>query len=116
MNHKGFWKMMVRGRELVAAFLFDPDYSPYFAKRLVREFASYRGKATEQEYFRFVRLSLVMLFGRLANARQLDFAERVRGEFLPPPDRQNLDLMESLFEARRKAKERVWGGWRPGRG
>lgn len=116
MNHKGFWKMMVRGRELVAAFLFDPDYSPYFAKRLVREFASYRGKATEQEYFRFVRLSLVMLFGRLANARQLDFAERVRGEFLPAPDRENLPMMESLVRARGNAIQRVRGGQRPGRG
>lgn len=117
MTHKKFFAMMVRGSEIVVAFLlFGPDCSACDAKLLIRGIASYKDRATEQEYFRFVRLNLVVLFQRLTNQRRLNVAEYIYREFLPPPDRQNLDLLESLFEARRKAKERVWGGWRPGRG
>ena len=107
--------MMVRGRELVAAFLFyGPNCSNCDAKLLVRGVASYKDKASEQQYFRFVRLALVVLFERLKTPRQLDVAEYLYREFLPTPDQQNLSLMESLFRARSNAIDRVRGGWRPG--
>ena len=104
--------MMIRGRELVASFLFDPDFCSFDAKRLIRGIAFFEDKATGQHYFRFVRLNLVVLFQRLTNNRQLKVAEYLYKEFLPTPDQKNLPAMESLFKARREAKERVGGGWR----
>jgi hypothetical protein len=113
MTPKEFFEMNVRGREMVAAFLFyGTDCTPCDAKLLVRGIAFFKDKATEQQYFRFVRLALVVLFERLKTPRQMNVAEYVYQEFLPAPDQKNLPMMESLFRARREAKERLAGGWK----
>jgi hypothetical protein len=112
MTPKECFEMMIRGRELVASFLFDPDFCSFDAKRLIRGIASFKDLATEQHYFRFVRLNLIVLFQRLTNQRQFKVAEYIYKEFLPTPDQTNPPLMESLFKARREAKERLAGGWR----
>lgn len=113
MTQKEFFEMMVRGREMVAAFLFyGPDCTPCDAKLLIRGIASYKDKASEQQYFRFVRLALVVLFEHLKTPRQFNVAEYIYKEFLPAPDQQYLSQMESLFKARREAKERLAGGWK----
>lgn len=112
MTPKEVFEMMVRGRELVASFLFDPDFCSFDSKRLIRGIGSFKDKASQPHYFRFVRLNLVMLFQRLQNRRQFLVAEYLYKEFLPAPDQENLPLMESLFKARREAKERVEGGWK----
>ena len=112
MTPKEVFEMMIRGRELVASFLFDPDFCSFDAKRLIRGIGAFKDKATEQHYFRFVRLNLVVLFRRLTNQRQFVVAEYLYKEFLPAPDQKNLPAMESLFRARREAKERLAGGWR----
>lgn len=112
MTPKEVFEMMVRGRELVASFLFDPDFCSFDSKRLIRGIASFKDKATKQHYFRFVRLNLVVLFQRLTNHRQFVVAEYLYKEFLPAPDQENLPLMESLFKARREARGRLAGGWK----
>ena len=112
MTPKEVFEMMIRGRELVASFLFDPDFCSFDAKRLIRGIAFFKDLATEQHYFRFVRLNLVVLFQRLTNHRQFKVAEYIYKEFLPAPDQKNLPMMESLFKARREAKERLAGGWK----
>lgn len=108
MTPKEFFEMNVRGREMVAAFLFfGPDSTPCDAKLLIRGIASYKDKASEQQYFRFVRLALVVLFERLKTPRQFNVAEYIYKEFLPAPDQKNLPMMESLFKARSNAMDRV---------
>ena len=107
MTPKKFFEMMLRGRELVASFLFDPGFCSFDAQRLIRGIGSFKDKATEQQYFRFVRLNLVVLYQRLTNQRQLKIAEYIYKEFLPAPDQTNLPMMESLFRARKEAKEKV---------
>ena len=111
MTPKEFFQMMIRGRELVASFLFDPGFCSFDAQRLIRGIGLFKDTATDQQYFRFVRLNLIVLFQRLTNQRQFVVAEYLYKEFLPAPDQKNLPMMESLFSARREAKERV-GGWR----
>lgn len=113
MTPKEFFEMNVRGREIVAAFLFfGPDCTPCESKLLIRGIASFKDKANDQQYFRFVRLALVVLFERLKTPRQFNVAEYIYKEFLPTPDQKNLPMMESLFSARREAKERLAGGWK----
>ena len=113
MTPKEFFQMMIRGLELVASFLFDPDFCCFDSQRLIRGIGSFKDKASDSKYFRFVRLNLIVLFQRLTNQRQLKVAEYLYKEFLPAPDQANLPMMESLFRARREAKERVGGGWKP---
>jgi len=112
MTPKEFFAMMIRGRELVASFLFDPDFCCFDSRRLIKGIASFKDTATEQQYFRFVRLNLIVLFQCMTNNRQFKVAEYIYKEFLPAPDQKNLPQMESLFKARREAKERIGGGWK----
>jgi hypothetical protein len=113
MTPKEAFEMMIRGRELVASFLFDSDFCSFDSQRLIRGIGAFKDKASDSHYFRFVRLNLVVLYQRLTNQRQLKVAEYIYREFLPMPDQENRPSMESLFRGRNEAKERVGGGWKP---
>jgi len=110
MSPKAFYDMMVRGKEMVAMFLFDDDYSAVSTKRLLQGITPYRDQANAFQYFRFVKFTLGILYRRLRTVRQFRVAEYIYLEFLPISDEKSLTA--SLRRDRSQGMDRVREGER----